>query len=336
MIKETVLDLAFAIQFDHTLFVGHEVIGCHKKIVVMSLDARLEFPREPVKNSIALQPPLSAPNGITTYLSEKHWGLKKEGYRENLIEACLIIIPIKANLDFDLTQEQMSGKDVRSILNSVMDWFDSFNRWIWVLTAQSLNPVYPDPKVLHRRSRNVIITGSTSEKTSVPSIEPTELTTYIGDDGQESERIVNKKVFDLAVASAGTPPPLSLELLSSARMAARRRDFRRSLIDAGTASELALSDSLKLGNNHILSLGQLVMKAKKQGLRIPNDTQNSLVALRNDAVHRGRVASCKDVNRALEIAEDLVALVVRNLIPFSSLVPVFRPQRHDMIMIRNS
>jgi len=43
----------------------------------------------------------------------------------------------------------------------------------------------------------------------------------------------------------------------------------------------------------------------------------------------------KNVDRVLEITEELVKLSFPKLIPFSSLIPVLRPIRQNIVMISN-
>lgn len=257
----------------------------------------------------------------------------EEGHKSIFIEACLIIIPTEAEIPFELTEGQVGGKNVADLINKISEWFNSFTYWIWALTGQSLNPVYPDPKVIHRKSRDIVITLSVDKKSSIPKIQPPPFKITHIKGVQLSEQIVDDKVLNLALESAGTLTPLPLELLTSARMAARRGDRRRALSDAGTAVELALSDILALDENHRLTLGPIVGKAMEKGIKIPEDTLGALVSPRNDAIHRGKISKPHSIERALEITEKIVSLSISELIPFSSLTPVFRPYRFDMNII---
>lgn len=333
MSSKTKADLCFTIPFDHTLFVDPSLVNYKKEIQLGDVPIRIEFPGEKEKNSRGLKPPKSSPKGITKHLPEKHWGIMKEGHKYISIEACLIVVPTEAEIHFELTEEQVGGKEVEEYINKISEWFNSFTYWIWALTGQSLNSVYPDPKVIHRKSRDIIITLSVSEKSSIPRIQPPPFEISFIKDGQLSEQIVNDKILNLAVESAGTHIPLPLELLTSARMAARRGDRRRALSDAGTAVELVLTDILALDENHRHTLKPIVKEARKKGIKIPKDTEGNLIYPRNDAMHRGEISKPFSIERALEITEEIVSLSVSELIPFSSLTPVFRPYRQNMNII---
>lgn len=327
-------EIHFALPFDHTLFVEPEVLGAVRSIDLLSPGTRIEFPRDAKVGSRGLEPPVSAPDGVSRYLPNGHWGIKAEGHREISIEVALVVVPVTTTFDFELGKYQVGGEGIRSALEAVIDWFDSFSHWLWVLTAQSLDPINPDPKVIHRRSRSVVITASAAGQTSLPAAGCPGLTIIWSGDGPASERLVNTTVLDRCVLAAGSSPPLAVELLASARMAARRSDHRRALIDAGTAAEAGLSLALGLGGVHQYTLGGLVTQAEKRGLNIPADARASLVDPRNDAVHRGGVAPGANIARALEVAEDLVAVGDASLIRVASLNTAYRPQRHDLVIIR--
>lgn len=336
MNNKELIELCFTIPFDNTLFVEHDLLGIRKEIIIISEKAYLEFPREPLHNKIGLQHPNSAPSTIEHLLPEKHWGLKKENHKESYIEACSIVFTIRGNIDFDLSFEQIGGEDVRSLSNSISEWFESFTHWIWLLTSQSMIPTYPDPKVIHRKSSNIITTASSNGKISVPNMFSNGISLCIQDGGQASEYLVNHKVLDLSIDSSEKPTPIAFELLASARMAARRSDFRRAVVDAGTASELALSELLEIDETKKLTLGGLITEVKKRNLKIPDDVQTKLVDQRNAAIHRGYISSNKDALRALEIAEQIVSMSVKEMIPFNQLKPFFRPQRQDFVIIKNT
>jgi hypothetical protein len=85
--------------------------------------------------------------------------------------------------------------------------------------------------------------------------------------------------------------------------------------------------------NHQLTLGGLVTEALKRNIGVPSDAQAALVQLRNDAVHRGHMSGI-NVDRGIEIAEELIALVDPDFIRGSSLQDVNWPQRHDIVIIQ--
>lgn len=150
--------------------------------------------------------------------------------------------------------------------------------------------------------------------------------------GNFSERLVNQEVLEGAARVAGSDPGLMVELLATARIAARRGDKRRAIIDVATFAEAALTRLLGFDSNHTKTLGALVLAAQQSGIPIPNDTASELVTHRNDAAHRAQVVA-KSVNRALELVEELVCLADQSIIRVGSMSHFNRPQRCDLLMV---
>lgn len=332
MSKKTEIELTFAIPFDHTLYVDPSLIGYQAEIEIDGMPARFELPGEKEEGSLALTPPQSAVDGVTKHLPER-WGRYEDKFKHVEINACLLVLPILAEISYELSRGQIGGEDVHKLIENTMNWFDSFVHWIWALTSQSLDPSNPDPKVIHRKSRNPVTIAKSLKDSSYPTIKSPRLSTIITKDGPTSEKVVNKDVIDTALASAGSAPPFPLELLASARMFARRGNRRRAMADAGTAVELSLTSILGLDVDHKLTLGALLIEARKQGVSIPADAKALFLDLRNHAIHRGKLPKGKSIHRAIEIAEELVALSVPELIPFSELNFFFRPYLHNIIFL---
>ncbi|HKR10927.1 MAG TPA: hypothetical protein VJT15_02625 [Pyrinomonadaceae bacterium] len=327
------MDVHFAIPFDHTLFIEEELLGAVRSIGLQG--GRLELPCDGgLGRRKALRPPVSAPDTLTRCLPNGSWGRRAEADPKISVQAALVVLSTICKLDFDLAGNQIGGESVNKAAGTVSSWFASFSHWLWVLTSQNLDPMNPDPKVLHRRSGNTVITASADGKTSLPVSGPSVASISLTIDGPRAERLVNQAVLDVAVQNAGIAPSMTLELLASARMAARRGDNRRSLIDAGTAVEAALSHALGLGNMHLFTLGSLITQAENQGLTVPADTRTSLVHPRNDAVHRGLLSASINIDRALEVAELIASLADPYLVPIASLTPVNRPQWNEIVFIK--
>jgi hypothetical protein len=332
---EAEISLLFMVPFDYPLFVEDEILGSEEAITLGSCQGRLEFPKEaePSKGSRALLPPTSAGESIGAHFEDR-WGIQPESGQPIEINAILVAVPVRAELSFNLLGNQVGGEGVHAVLEEVSAWFESFCHWLWVLTAQALDPSNPDPKVLHRRSSNIIFAAFSSGRFSLPASGSPRLTSRLDGHGPTSERLMDRRVLALCVSRAGTPrPPITWELLASARMAGRRGDARRALIDAGTAAEGALTKVLSLPPTHKYTLQGLVTMALKRKIGVPSDAHAALVQPRNDAVHRGYLSGI-NIDRGIEIAEDLIVLADPDFIRGSSLRPVNRPQRHDIVIIQ--
>ena len=330
---QTDITLLFLLPFDNPVFVLNDVLGASEVITLPSCNASIELPRQchtPAELR-ALLAPISAPSGFAPKTDEG-WGiaLEPQGYSE--VNAIIATVNVSSHLDFDLSTNQIGGGGVRGLVDELNGWFQSFSNWLWILTAQPLDPINPDPKVLHRKSSNLIFAGKTSTEVSRLSSGYPTMTITMDTRDTTSERCVDKNVLFVARTKAGSSsPPMMWELLASARMAGRRGDSRRALIDAGTAAEAALVSILNLTPNHGKTLGNLVTTALQNNIVLPSDIKTALVQPRNDAVHQGVVPGTL-VNRALEIVENIVASADKTFVPASSLQKVHRAQRMDLLI----
>ncbi len=331
----TPLELLVALPFDHPVFAEPGAVGAVLPIKIGAARAALEVPRarDPAGNLGLVRPP-SAPEDFANYLPEKIWGLASERMPHVEIGAVLIVMPVLADIDADVTGNALDGPGLTEALTEIRGWFEGFNRWLWALTAQAIHPMHPDPKVLHRKSHGILSAGRTADGTSwtVTTSPPIPIVLDLGN--AASERVLDRPTLELASQHAKEPVPLVVEMSTSARMAARRGDLRRAFIDCGTAAEGALARVLNLPSNHSKTLGRLVADAIAGGQPVPADAQTALVEPRNDAAHRGLLRPGANVLRAIEIVDSLVALVEPEFARQSTLRTVNRPQRHDMMIIR--
>lgn len=328
------LMLLYAVPFDHTLYAEPGVLGYSEDISVGEHAARIELPNaaQPQSGSIALSPPASAGSILGLHLDHE-WGLQPERMPYVEIDAILITVAVRAKIDFALQDSQIGGDAVDSILESVFQWHSSLVHWLWVLSAQSLDPANPDPKVIHRRSQNIVVAAQFDQVFSIPGFGQAPIPIRVDFGSPQSEGLVNRSLLEYIVPRVGTAAPAIMwELLASARMAGRRDDVRRALIDAGTAAEAALSILMPPALGNQPTLGGQVSEAQRRGIALPVDTKVALVQPRNDAIHRGQW-SPGSVNRALEIAEDIIALADPSTPRTSSLRTVNRPQRSDIKLI---
>lgn len=324
----------FSINFDHTLFIESSLLGYNKSFTYSSLNVVLQLPSKPIEGTRTLNPPLSITTDIKNYLADKTWGILDNHNEVACVEAFSIVVSLDNNIIKTVSDDNKNeeGTNIVDVLN---DWYESFINWLYVLTSQSINPHFPNSKTISRKSRAILLAEVNRKgRLSEPKVQyfPISINIKCGD--ATSERVVNKEVFDLAIDSACQQPPLCLELFASSRLAARRKDFRRALIDAGTAIELALRAVLNIDEAERPLLRELIREAKQERINIPDDVFNSLVTPRNVAVHRAKIQSNIDINRALEITETIINLALPDLIPSNSLKPYLRPQRQDLVFFK--
>jgi hypothetical protein len=126
-----------------------------------------------------------------------------------------------------------------------------------------------------------------------------------------------------AALLAEPAPPLAWVLLRDARSLMNAAQYRRAVIDAATASDLAvtqlLDTELQIKNptdrTQILAknmmLGQKLVQLTKLGSPLPQSFNDKLVSKRNVAVHEGAVIGKKDCSPAIREA----VLVVEEAFP---------------------
>jgi hypothetical protein len=120
-----------------------------------------------------------------------------------------------------------------------------------------------------------------------------------------------------AVASGQTPPPERLHL-SDARSLHNDGQWRRAVIDAATAAEVAITSWLdnRLSTaepdvkaallNTPLTLGRLHRLYTQLGGTLPSDFDNLVVRPRNNAAHRGMPLTPEESAAAIETTATLL------------------------------
>lgn len=122
-------------------------------------------------------------------------------------------------------------------------------------------------------------------------------------------RAVDGTALSVVFALAGRllHPPTALLLLRDADAQYRAAQYRRAVLDAGTAAELALSRVMPITGRP--TLGSRVRAAQKEGrLDCVPDPTTGLVFVRNHAAHLGTPPGAEEALRALEIAAQIVCL----------------------------
>jgi hypothetical protein len=196
---EQVITLLFAVPFDHPLFVELDLLGYTGDIVVERNAGRIEFPQSrDSEGNLALRRPMSASLTMEAHLQDG-WGLQPERMACAEVHAVLLAFPVSAQLDRLLREVQLGGGSIREIVDKVTSWFESLVHWLWVLTVQALDPMNPDPKVLHRKSRNMIVAASASGEFSLNASAMPAVAFRLDIDNPTSERTDS-------TASSGCPP----------------------------------------------------------------------------------------------------------------------------------
>ena len=124
----------------------------------------------------------------------------------------------------------------------------------------------------------------------------------------------------MKAASSGTNPPEAHLFLRDARRDLGAKRYRRSVLDAATAAEIALTtlrdDVLtdsdpKVGEyvqEKAQQIGRLVEFLSKQGRKLPDRIHQEIAQPRNKVIHEGREPDEETATKALEKAEEVLDL----------------------------
>lgn len=229
-------------------------------------------------------------------------------------------------LDDDATAEQFSylpgnrsgetgtptGPFVDSALDSVDPWFERVAQWIEVRSDHDMG-IHGGLGRSHVRGRGLTLVTVEDARVSLPAESRTLLV------AGSTTRPLSPEVWRSVVtcASRGEDPTDEQLLLADARAALRRQQFRRAVIDAGTAVEVVIQRRVhvllegedqwigKALNFNTRSLGWLVDKVGEP-LGLPADVRKKLVEPRNDAVHRNISPERGRAEEAVRMAETTV------------------------------
>lgn len=123
----------------------------------------------------------------------------------------------------------------------------------------------------------------------------------------------------VAKASSGAHIPLEYRFLHSARHSARAGDYRMAVLDAATATEIAMTSLLdgqtkdlpervrKLLGTKFGQLSRLAEVLRAFGVEVPGDlTNEGLAKPRNETIHRGGSVSKQEAYGAIRVAAQMV------------------------------
>src|SRR5688572_7625982 len=168
------MNFVIAVPFDATFYVEAEVLGARIPIALTSTEATLELPGAPpitAEGRSLLSPPSLATEDLARFLPDEMWGIHHVGQPGTGVEALLVAVQVEPEIGLHISGKQLGGPDARRLIDEVRTWFRSFQDWLWVLTSQSLHPLYPDPKTISRRSNRLITAVAAGGEESMPSAE---------------------------------------------------------------------------------------------------------------------------------------------------------------------
>jgi hypothetical protein len=185
-------------------------------------------------------------------------------------------------------------------------WWDNVRTWAEIVTGQRMTKfdslataTLPKTTPIWRVSRD----GSPRELITYSSELPVTLDPVHG---------VDVDVLTDCLALAGVTPPLAWSFLCGARSLDEAAEYRRAVIDAATAAELAVTrllDDRSLNEREStakMTLGRKANELKKLGYPVPQPFFDNLVRKRNKAVHDGETIGRIECNKAITEAVNVV------------------------------
>jgi hypothetical protein len=233
-----------------------------------------------------------------------------------IVRAVVFVFPMRPPLPIPI--EIDDRLDGTSIIKQLSDSIDALFRrvatWIEVLVGQNLDP-YSSRKsalVVGDRMAAWVLDSNRSQRLHVNS--PIAIV-------RENVNPVDCLTWQRALRNAaqGLEPPTEHLLIRDASSALRRSDCRRVVIDAGTATELALTKLLESGLENLpAQLRQALLKERwmlhrlillvGSFVELPGELQKNVAQPRNLAAHRAYEPDSQQAARALRLASEVVEI----------------------------
>ena len=211
------------------------------------------------------------------------------------VSRCAVDIEVRSEQSLAQRQEVANAvtTHVKAWRSLVLDWLEvAYGQRPRPASVRESNPLAPwmwtldgERRVdLTRREQVVVVDGSALLDDAI--------------DAASLQRV-------LLGAGTGLRPPTALLLKRDSWRQQYAGDYRRAVLDAGTAAELALFALLPNAEDRD-TLGTLVRKANEGGLLVQPNAPRDFVTVRNNAAHRGIAPSLAESERALSLAAKYV------------------------------
>lgn len=242
--------------------------------------------------------------------SEEYWGMVHHGTKSDpvgvVVKQLAFTTEIDDGADVEATAELIAG---------AMDvWWDHVRGWLEVMAGQHLTMVgHHKMEYIGSKTPMWALCKDGTRRTPISIAGSSSIRL-----GREKVVGVDRDIFRDCVSLADEGPSLAWILLRDARSLAAAGQFRRAIIDAATAGELAVTamldaslntetqneaTRLRIGANN---LGRKLGLLASRGHSLPQSFRRDLVYKRNDAVHEGIPISPGDCRAAIVEAAGVV------------------------------
>lgn len=250
------------------------------------------------------------------YPGDSKWGCLQPGQDnpddwENPIPRCAVVERLRF-----VTEAAADGSDLHDILDHFgtdqMDWWTRLADWIGVVSSQDLVGL---GRNRHTASFERISMWTDGRESGLTKLGFGDLRPYCGEPLKRDEL-----ARCMALVAEDTRPPDEWLLIRDARSLVRADEYRRAVLDAGTAAELAITAML---DNHLLAnsspevAAALMERTRMLGNRyrlandllsgaLPDQVNERVIEPRNKAAHHGAALTKEVANAAVETATALV------------------------------
>jgi hypothetical protein len=308
-------------------------LGVRAKIRLAGLDGEVWLPaagwRE--RRPLIVHPPMEdAPSEFQKRVlatsgkdvSQDRWGLAyawRDEPHEIIAATIQTIVLHFSNVDRDEIQvgdgiggdAAPAGPLLKALLAQIEPWFQAVSAWIRVMIDQDLDPSASANAVkIHGEGLEVL--AFAGDEVLTPRIS-TRISIANAPEDNVDLALWNHV---LGLVNNDIEPPIEHALASSARAAFRSGQFRRAVVDSGTAAELALTHLFESGvatlpqslRDAIIrerrTLGRL-LHVVKDWVPLPEGLESDLVSLRNRVIHRNYLPSPAEARKAANLAVKL-------------------------------
>lgn len=310
------------IRFDESIDCTKDTLGSKADVVIGGVAGILELPSPAPwgteRPADPLNMPLTPPSGALTWKeggNPMFWGMPcryPDGW--STIE--------KALMTFELPRDQMAVQ-ATLVHKGFARWHRLFQQYFELVTKQRN---FSQVESEECSARFDLFRWGSSGKADRPYDRKSPSLTIFTSDNDDLLLKPNQFAEICALASASKEPALHYRIQLEAYRAARSGDFRKAIIEAGTAAELGLARAAKemMSANGVTFVDELVKRfqalggklelARIVGVSLPDiDYKIRLVTPRNGVIHRGLFASRETAADAIRVADELLRSICPSL-----------------------
>lgn len=310
------------IRFDSSIDCTKETLGSKANVVIGGVAGVLELPSQAQwgaeRPADPLHVPLTPPAGAATWKEGDElmfWGSPFQyptGWSS--IE--------KALLTFEFSPDQMRAQATK-VHKGFARWYRLFHQYFELVTKQqSFSQIESDE---YPTQFDLFRWGPNGKADRPYDSDPQSVTIFTS---ETDELLLKPKQFaDIcALASSSKAPSLHYQIQLEAYRAMRNGDYRKAIIETGTAAELGLVQAARevMSTTGITFVDELVKRfqalggklelARIVGVALPSiDYQSRLVKPRNGVIHRGLFAGRDEASDAISVTNELLRVICPSL-----------------------